>query len=182
MLDIENFKTNILGGLARPSLFQVQLINPIDPSGDLQVPLKAKGAQLPPVTNGEVPVFYMGRKIPLAGDKEFEPWTVTIYNDEDFAVRDALERWSSAINEHQGNVRSRGATSNPASYKSTGIVRQLSKEGSVIPLKEYRCVGMFPQRVGEIELDWENQNQVEVFQVTFLYDYWTSNTTDSFAE
>ena len=34
----------------------------------------------------------------LAGDRTFEPWTVTIINTTDFAVRDSMEAWMNGIN------------------------------------------------------------------------------------
>ena len=33
--------------------------------------------------------------------------------------------------------------------------------------------GIFPQVVSPIELDWATVDQIESFQVTFSYDYWT---------
>ena len=33
-------------------------------------------------------------------------------------------------------------------------------------------LGAWPSRISQIDLDWEAQNQVEVFQIVFSYDYW----------
>ena len=33
------------------------------------------------MTVGEVPVFYRGRQIYVAGDRTYADWTVTVYND-----------------------------------------------------------------------------------------------------
>jgi len=33
-------------------------------------------------------------------------------------------------------------------------------------------IGAYPTDIGAIALDWDNQNQIETFPVTFAYDYW----------
>ena len=52
-----------------------------------------KGAQLPASVMTAIDVPFRGRQLRVAGDRTFEPWTVTIINDTDFAVRDSMERW-----------------------------------------------------------------------------------------
>lgn len=177
--NLEEIKGNFTFGGARPTLFDVQVNNKIDFSGDLKFKFTCKAANLPQSEVAFIDLFYKGRPIGLLGDRPaFPEWTVTVYNDEDFLVRNAFERWMSAMNEHQGNIMSRGVNPNPNSYKSDSFVNQYSKGGPVI--KTVKFVGLFPVRVGDIALDWESANQVEVFEVAFKYDYWTSNTTDSF--
>ena len=39
-------------------------------------------------------------------------------------------------------------------------------------------LGAWPSRISQIDLDWEAQNQVEVFQVVFAYDYWLPDSTE----
>ena len=39
---------------------------------------------------GNIPVPYRGRVLPVARST-FDPWTVTIINDTDFVIRDAME-------------------------------------------------------------------------------------------
>ena len=54
-------------------------------------------ASLPSYTTEDIPVWYRGRQIHEAGEKQYEQWTCTIYNSSDFAIRTALEEWVSAI-------------------------------------------------------------------------------------
>jgi len=177
--NIENFKARLSGGGARPALFDVTVTNPINPAGDEKLKFTCKGAQIPDAPIGAFAVSYGGRDIKLAGESEFAAWAVTIINDEDYLVRNALEEWKHSMNTHQGNIRANGATSNPSSYKSDAVITHYSKEGQII--KQYKFIGLFPSTVAAMEMSWETKNTIQDYGVTFEYDYWTSNTTDSFA-
>ena len=61
------------------------------------------------VTLGVVPVTYFGRELKFLGNRTFADLTVTIINDEDFVVRNAMERWMNGLNSHSLNVRSFGS-------------------------------------------------------------------------
>lgn len=178
--NLEEIKAMLNLGGARPTQFDVQVNNKIDFSGDLKFKFTCRAASLPASEITPIDVFYKGRPIGVAGDRPaFPEWTVTVYNDEDFIVRNAFERWHSAINEMQANIHSRGVNSNPSTYKSDALVNQYSKSNDVVPIKVVRFVGLWPTRIGDITLDWESQNQIEVFEVAFKYDYWTAiGTTD----
>lgn len=165
--DLNTFKSNFSKGGLRTNLFQVQISNPVNPTADLVVPFRARGSSLPTSTLGMIEVPYMGRKIKVAGVKQYEDWNVTIQEDEDFLIRDALEEWSNVINSPETNVRGTG-TSNINAYKSTGIIQSLSQTGIV--LRTYKFIGMFPTVVAAIDMDWENES-VGATQVTFAYDY-----------
>lgn len=161
--NINEFKSQLVGGGARPTLFQVQLANPIEPAADIKVPFMVKTAGLPASNLGSYTVPYFGRQVKYGGDRTFEDWTVTVINDEDFAVRNALEAWSNAVNSHDSNTRAL-----PQSYKSNGIVTQYSKNGS--PLRTYIFEGLYPVTIDSIPLSWETVDTIEEFGVTFQYD------------
>lgn len=163
--NINEFKSQLTGGGARPTLFQVQILNPVSPEADFKVPFMVRAGGIPASTVGQFEVPYFGRQVKYAGDRTFEDWTVTVINDEDFAVRNSLEAWSNAINTHDGNVRAL-----PQDYKSNGIITQFSKDGS--PLRSYVFEGMFPVSIDAIELDWGTTDTIEEFSVTFSYDFW----------
>lgn len=166
---ITEFKSQLTGGGARPTLFEVELTNPVTGSADSKFKFMAKAASLPASTLSKVEAPYMGRKIQLHGDRTFEPWTVTIINDEDFLIRNALESWSNAINSHEGNVSS-FTTSSPSLYKTQAQVIQYGKSGNV--LREVTFEGMFPTEISSIELGWETNDTIEEFTCNFEYDYW----------
>ena len=167
--NISDMRANLTGGGARNTLFKVFINNPITPLGDLKTPFMVKAAQLPESVIGQIEVPYAGRKIKVAGDRTFSEWTTTVINDEDFAIRHALETWSNAINSHEGNSMETGSSS-PASYKANAQIVQYSKTGQAI--REYTMDGMFPINISTIEMSWESNDQIEEFTVSWALDFW----------
>lgn len=167
--NINEIKSQMLFDGARPSLFQVTIQNPANSVADVKLPFMCEAAQLPQAEVGTVLVPYFGRQIKLAGDRTYLDWTVTIINDEDFLIRNAMEEWSNKINSFQGNIRAFGSAS-PLLYKSQAQVIQYSKTG--VPIRTYQLNGIFPTTIAAIDLAWATQNEVERFQVTFAVDYW----------
>lgn len=165
---INEFKSQLVYGGARSALFKVFITNPISGVADFKVPFMVEASSLPSSRVGVIPVPYFGRLVKFGGDREFDPWRVVVINDEDFAIRNAMEAWSNAINTHSSNFRA-----NPAEYKSQAQVIQYAKDGTV--LREYTFEGLFPVDVSEVPLNWGDQNQIERFQVTFDYDLWRNS-------
>ena len=163
--NINQFKSELVGGGARPTLFQVQITNPIDPAADIKVPFLVRSAGIPASQVGSYEVSYFGRSVKYAGDRVFDDWSVTVINDEDFAIRNAMEAWSNAINSHDGNVRAL-----PQDYKSNALITQFSKDGS--PLRTYVFEGLFPVAIDGIGMDWDARDQIEEYGITFQYDMW----------
>ncbi len=168
--NINELRSQLVFGGAKNSLFQVQIFNPATTVADLKTPFMVKATSIPASTLGMVEVPYFGRKVKIAGDRTFEEWSVTVINDEDFLVRNAMEQWSASINSHQGNITSFGSAS-PLQYKSTALVTQFSKTG--VPIREYTFNGIYPTSVAAIEMAWETVDQIEDFVVTFQYDWWS---------
>lgn len=167
--NVNDIKSQLAFGGAKASLFQVQITNPVNGAGDLKTPFMVQAAQLPESTLGTIEVPYFGRKVKIAGDRTFAEWTVTIINDEDFLIRNAMEEWMANINTHQGNVVQAGNGA-PSSYKSQAQIIQYAKNGSV--LRTYNFNGLFPTSVGAITMDWDTTDDIERFDVTFQYDWW----------
>lgn len=168
--NINEMKSALSRGGAKPTLFEVVITNPIANGFDAQIPFLAHTTTLPSSTIGTYDLPYKGRKIGQAGDRVFQPWTVSIFNDEDFGIRNTMETWMNAINSHTGNLRLTG-TSAPAAYKSQALVTQFSKTGQAV--RTYKFEGIFPISVGQIQLDWNNTDTIETFDVEFKYDLWT---------
>ena len=164
-MNIGNFVGALRQG-ARPNLFEVR----IGALGD-NIRFLAKGASLPPSTLGVIDAPYQGRMVKVPGNRTFEPWTVTIYNDIDFAIRNALEEWMNAINSHEGNV---GYATVADAYRQ-GQVVQLGRDGQI--LRVYNIMDMFPAELSPIELAFDSNDQIEEFTVTFHYNFWMSVAT-----
>jgi hypothetical protein len=176
--NVAEFRANMIGDGARPNLFSVSLVFPtLAENGALagqKVNFMAKAAQLPGSTIGTVPVFYFGREMKFPGNRTFADWTLTIINDEDFAIRNSLESWMNAINSHATNVRS-GAAASSTGYSVDASVTQYGKTGN--ELKKYNFVGMFPLDLAPIDLDWGSNDAIEEYTCTFAYQFWETNTT-----
>jgi hypothetical protein len=165
--NINDIRAQLTYGGARPSLFQVIISNPVNPVADLKLPFLCKTAQIPSSTLGLIEVPYFGRKLKMAGDRRFDPWTVTIINDEDFLVRNAMEQWNNSINLYQQNVTALGSGA-PSLYKSQATVTQFGKAGEI--LRVYQFNGIYPETITPIDLAWAAVDEIEEFQVQFQYD------------
>jgi hypothetical protein len=178
--NVTEFRANLVGDGARPNLFQVSMPFPTfaleatDSSRALT--FLCKSAQLPGTTLGTVPLFYFGRELKFAGNRNFADWTITIINDENFKVRKAFESWMNSINSHAANLRAGGAEG-PGQYSVDGNVNQYSKKGDII--KKYKFVGAFPVDLSPIDLDWGSNDSIEEFSVTLAYQWWESEGTTS---
>lgn len=172
MANIDNFKAKLTGGGARPNLFKVICNFPAEAEGDAELAsFLIKGAGLPASVIAPIEVPYRGRKLKVAGDRTFEPWTITVINDEGFVIRNAFERWMNSINEHLNNV----GLINPNDYQTDMTVQQLGKDDSVLKTIDLR--GVFPTNLSQIELNYETNDTIEEYTVELQYQYWTSNTT-----
>ena len=60
-----------------------------------------------------------------------------------------------------------------AGYKTIVNVIQYNKIGD--PIKSYDLYGAWPMSVSGIDLNWNDQNTIEEFSVTWSYDYWLTN-------
>ena len=172
ILGVDDFKSKLRGGGARPNLFKATLNFPAYAGGDVELTsFLCKAAALPASVMNVIEVPFRGRQLKIAGDRTFETWTITVINDTDFAVRDAMERWMNGINSHNANT----GFNDPAEYQTDLTVEQLDKDGIV--LKTYNFRSCFPTTIGAIELSYETVDTVEEFTVEFQVQYWESNTT-----
>ena len=179
---IVDFRSRMKGGGARSNLFEVQMSFPdfAKPVSEAlnDIPFLVKAAEIPASNIGNIPVPFRGRILPIAGDRTFDPWTVTIINDTNFRLRDVMERWSDGIND----IQTAQGTIDPETYQQTAKVLQLSRGKSSnkkitssadIPvLREYDFIGIYPNVVSSIPLDHGATDQIEEFQVTFNYLYY----------
>ena len=172
--NINDFKQKgLVGGGARPSLFDVTITFAAAGSDFDDLRFLARATQIPAMTMQSVDVPYFGRKVKVIGDRTFADWSITVMNDEDFKIRAAFESWSNRMNSIISNVSSAG--NSPVNYKGSATVRQYSKAGKSNeekPIRSYKFVGIFPTQIDAINLDWDTTNAIETFDVTFAYDYW----------
>lgn len=172
ILGVDDFKSKLVGGGARPNLFKATVNFPAYAGGDVELTsFLVKAAQLPSSVVNTITVPFRGRQLQMAGDRTFEPWTITIINDIDFKIRNAFERWMNGINQHNNNT---GLT-NPVDYQADMSVAQLDKAGNEVKVYNFR--GTFPTNLSSIELSYDSSDAIEEFTVELQVQYWESSTT-----
>ena len=172
---ISNFKAALLGGGARPNLFEVEMTTlPGGISWDADsFRYMCKAATLPASNIANIDVPFRGRIFKIAGDRTIDPWTVTVINDEGFKLRNAFEEWTDLIAKLDNNL---GAT-DPSAYMVNAKVYQLGRGSSPSSktnggeanavLKEYEFIDIFPTAVGAIDLSYDSTDAIEEFTVDF---------------
>ena len=169
MAAIEDFKANLIGGGARANQFRVTITPPPGIAIGLDVrraSFLVTASNLPQSQLGEIAVPFRGRNIYVTGDRPApEPWTVTFFNDTDFMVRTAMERWHNGINNFADNT---GVT-NAADYQTDLFVEQLDRDDTI--LKTYIFRSAFPVSVGQIDLTNEETTTIETFEVQWRYQH-----------
>ena len=172
---ISDFKGALIGGGARPNLFEVELTTlPAGIAWDsTNFSYMCKAATLPASNIANIDIPFRGRIFKVAGDRTIDPWTVTIINDEGFKLRNAFEEWADLIAKLDNNL---GAT-DPEAYMVNAKVYQLgrgstpnSKSNSGTAnsvLKEYEFFNIWPSTVAAIDLSYDSTDTIEEFTVDF---------------
>ena len=174
--NISTFKSKLIGGGARPNLFEVELTTLPDgvegwDADTFQFLCKATNLPAQNIANIDIP--FRGRIFKVAGDRTIDNWNVTVINDEDFRLRTAFENWTQQIADLSTNI---GAT-DPNAYMTNAKVFQLGR-GSVkssqdssgdanVVLKEYEFIDIFPINVSSIDLSYDTGDTIEEFTVEF---------------
>ena len=174
MPNINDFKAKLAGGGARANQFKVTMPFPgyAQVGGEIEdLAFLCRATSLPGMTVPSFNVPFRGRSIKIAGDRTIADWSVTCYNDTDFKLRNAFERWMNGIN----NMTDNEGLTNPADYQVDAFVDQLDRNGATI--KSYTLRGVFPTEVAPIELTYDEATAIEEFAVTLAYQYFESNTT-----
>lgn len=172
-MSLQEFRSNFQGGGARPNQYRVELTLPAIAQNAAEAGRRAQflcsATSLPASEIGVAPVYFRGRQLPLAGERVFAPWSITILNDTDFIIRNSFESWMNQVNELRFNT---GITS-PSLYTSDMAVHQLDRNGGT--LKSYKFIAAWPSAVSDIALAYNSNDQIEEFQVTFQYTHYETD-------
>ena len=175
MANISDFKAKLAGGGARANQFKVTMPFPgyASVGGEIEdLAFLCRATSIPSMEIANINVPFRGRAIKIAGDRTIPSWSVTVYNDTNFKLRDAFERWQNGIN----NMTDNEGLTNPADYQVDAFVDQLDRNGATI--KSYTLRGAFPTAIGAIALSYDEAGEgIEQFDVTFAYNFFESNTT-----
>jgi hypothetical protein len=177
---IQDFKSALLGGGARPNLFEVTIPNP--PTGinlTNNFPILCKAANLPASNIASIDVPFRGRIFKVAGDRTFDTWSITIINDQDFLIRDAMEAWMQKI----GQYADGSGDTNPNDYMCDAYVKHFKRSSSNVgknittgnglsTAARYRFYDIFPTNISAIDLSYDSTDTIEEFTVEFQVQYW----------
>ena len=172
---IADFKGKLVGGGARPNLFEVSM--PTLPAGISwdgdTFRYMCKAASMPASTIANIDVPFRGRIFKVAGDRTVDVWSITVINDEDFKLRNAFEEWMDLIAKLDNNL---GATS-PDAYMVDAEVFQLGRGSTKASknsdgsdntvLKQYKFQSIFPTSLSAIDLSYDTGDTIEEFTVEF---------------
>ena len=180
---VSNFKSGLArgGGGARPALYEVTINNTHDTdlsfgvSQSMVSGLLVKAASIPPANIAPLAVNYAGRAYKWTGFRTFDNWTVTVLNDEDFAIREKMMEWMRIISgqldgtrdTNYGSPVTTGTT--PGYYEGNATVKQLGTDGAVKQV--YKFYNLWPTELAEIAVDWSS-DAIQEYTIGFAYDYW----------
>ena len=180
--NLSQFKSRLIGGGARPNLFEVELTtfpDAVAAGWDADTfQFMCKSAALPASNIAQIDVPFRGRIFKVAGDRTVDTWTVTVINDENFGLRYAFEAWV----EHMAKLSNNMGATLPAAYMSNATVYQLGRGKELssqdnsgsnnVVLAQYNFIDIFPTNVSQIDLSYDNGDQIEEFTVEFQVNSW----------
>ena len=183
---IQDFKSALIGGGARPNLFEVTIPGNIPGSSVLpnNFALLCKAANLPASNIASIDVPFRGRIFKVAGDRTFDTWTITVINDQDFVIRNAMESWMQSI----GQYADGSGFTNPADYMVNAYVKQFKRGKSNVGFdtptgaglevaQTYKFYDIFPTNISQIDLSYDTTDTLEEYTVEFQVQYWTAGTS-----
>ena len=185
MASISSFIKEIGQGV-KPNMFRVEIPFPANvgpgTSGNSQVNLLCKSAALPGSSLGVIEVPFRGRTIKIAGDRTFDTWSATLFNDKDMNTRGWFEMWLNGINNHNLNgsdIPNLGGDTDRYSVDINVLQLERGKETTETGaatnaniLRKYILKYAFPTSVSQIDLAYDSNDQIEEFTVEFQYSYW----------
>jgi len=190
---ISQFKSKLKGGGARPNLFECQVTFPTTVEGNLQgddssgggelnkdeFRFLCKATSLPASNVANIDIPFRGRTLKVAGDRTFDPWSITVINDEDFNAYRNFQNWMQNIAQYGDS----SGFNNPAAYAGQATVYQLGRIPSVRQsesenqansrvIAQYRMADIWPSTVSNIDLSYDSSDAIEEFTVDFQVNYW----------
>ena len=185
MPKISDFISRIGEGV-KPNMFMVEIPFPGASKGDPDVNLLCKSTALPASNLGVIEVPFRGRTVKIAGDRTFDTWSATFFNDKSMKIRGMFEQWLESMNTHEQNNAPRFKPSENGNdgYMKKMLVHQMRKDGQATQpdgsnttiLRTYTLNYAFPTSISQIDLAYDSNDQIEEFTVEFQYSYWTAKT------
>lgn len=167
---ISLFKDSFNGG-TRGNRF---IVYPEWPTGVNSSPdgrFKIVSTSIPVAQINSISVPYRGRLINYAGDRQYSPWTIGVYDDGNVNnLWNSFQKWKELMDGHYTHrVTTTGNNFTFNQYQKTWRLEQLDVNANQVMRRIilYRC---WPSVVGEISLNMGESNFV-AFNVTLTFDY-----------
>ena len=166
---LSTFKSALKYGGARPSLFEFTVTAAPDgvDSSLSDVDLYCNVSALPGITLTPIERQYFGRTVKIPGDIVFADLTTTIINTEKFNVRNEIEKWMEHIN---GTISNE---SQAAADFGTGTAQLVHYQKDGTETMTYQFEEIWPTAISEIALSYDTASDIEQFDVTWAYNYYT---------
>jgi len=172
-LDLNTFK-NQLGVAARPNNFYVTMSVPRPAAGSVgaapiaDIRYLAKATTIPAFTMGIVEIPHIGgRRLKVPGDRIFNEWQVTFIADETMGVHKLMEQWTNYIKRYDFSQEDLTGGNDDNSYYGTVTVTHTDVSGA--DLRSYQLDQAFPTEVAQMDMSYDNFDQIAEFSVTFQY-------------
>lgn len=201
---IDDFKSAMPGGGARPNLFRVRGSFPNGGSSVLGTAIgavagaagNAVGAALAGASNilggggpaRQVEFLCKGASLPASNigviEVPFRGRQLKVPGDRTFTewsltiINDTDFQIRNAFEQWMDLINSHVQNIGPSGLlqvQQNWTVEQLDRSGSI--LKTYEINSCFPTEVSAIDLSFDSSDSIEEYTVTMQYQYWTSNTT-----
>ena len=160
MATINEFKANLIGAGPRANRFKVFI--PRLPGGQ---EFLIKAASLPGQTLETIAAKYQGMTVQLAADRTWTAWETTVYNDNDFSVRSAVEEWMQEIVPYASS----NATTGYEYMADRASVSQMDRADNIIATYEF--FNFWPSATSVMELDSAGADAIQDFTVTWQYSH-----------
>ena len=167
--NVSKLKGALVRGGARPSLFEFTVsAAPSGVSATLSdVHLYCNVSEIPPLTLTPIERQYFGRTVKIPGDLVFADLSTTIINTENYNVRNEIEKWMEQIN---GTISNESKT---AANFGTGTAQLVHYQKDGAATMTYQFEEIWPTAVSEIALSYDTASDIEQFDVTWAYNYYT---------
>ena len=162
---INQFKSKLLRGGARANYFRV-----VGPTmGKEEFTFLCRAASLPAAAVNVVEVKTPGgRTMKYSGERTFENWNITVYNDTDMVMRKRFESWQTLGGDWDTPI----ALDDLDSYAAANgwYVSQLDRAGKTV--RSYAFFNMWCANLGAIDLTFDDAGSIEEFTAELAYSHY----------
>lgn len=155
-----------------------------------------KAVTLPEMSVETGEVYYFTRAIKYPTRRRYAPITFTFFNTTDYSLRKAFETWNELL---LGPTLNIGMVTNDVIPRSLGNLNRSTEGTATIQIqhydgtdlnatknpkliREYTVFQAYPSSVGPLTFSYDNDTEIQTFDVTMEYTYFSSGSRPSIAQ